>query len=476
MQESFNESVSFEEEEEELTSKPLIPIGTIDAEGRHYYGDITDIPAFAEQIRALLAQQLSDAKQCLLFNVRSIPDAVAFVRAGFLPELPTEEESNDYLPSYGEGVTTIAELNTLYLEDRLNGLTREEIKFWYTFAPTLPDLSDPDSDESLTLRQWPRWRYCTVAELIREAGETANSLPLLLFAPDRVYKRSKRPVTDMSIFRTPGASVINSTQIIPTDIYFKAELNGMEWQLVPVTRYAAGMSRGLYHGPSQSGGSFCGTFYYVELPPTYMSGEAPSSLTGNLESESSTYLAFRRALIARTKLVAMLQMEAMLGRHKTYIEGVTAPSEEEHIIHGFDESFLAYSLGYRDFAAGKKLSQLPRLPDDLMMTPLEVAAYTKEMDRHNKLHKISGPLQLYNRSFTEEEIARLPQRKRYMGQLLGFYASEDSFDRDLCLLGKELGYDIIVFTHMPGSHQIVTELVDVRDRTTSFDSLVYIAP
>ena len=57
---------------------------------------------------------------------------------------------------------------------------------------------------------------------------------------------SKRPKTDMFLFRTPGAT----NNFDPQKNY------------LPVTRYAEGMSRGLFFG--DLGNTFCGTFYYLE--------------------------------------------------------------------------------------------------------------------------------------------------------------------------------------------------------------------
>lgn len=63
--------------------------------------------------------------------------------------------------------------------------------------------------------------------------------------------------------------------------------------------------------------------------------------------------------------------------------------------------------------------------------------------------------------------------KKYEGRILG-YAKEDKLDQPICILAKEKGFDVVIFEFMVGSHQIVTEILDVRDRGTSFRHLAYL--
>ena len=74
----------------------------------------------------------------------------------------------------------------------------------------------------------------------------------------------------MLLFR----SVFNRT-IRRADIHFNTvTLDGEDWRVLPVTRYAAGMSKGLFYETQRPEGT-CGTFYY-------------------LEPESTTYLAYKK--------------------------------------------------------------------------------------------------------------------------------------------------------------------------------------
>lgn len=79
-----------------------------------------------------------------------------------------------------------------------------------------------------------------------------------------------------------------------------------------------------------------------------------------------------------------------------------------------------------------------RLPSDLMMTGAE-----------------------YNSVYTSDDY------KLYVGKKLGLYAVEDYLDQILCKIAKLHGYDVIILTHMVGSHQVVTEVLDTRNDSFS---------
>ena len=66
------------------------------------------------------------------------------------------------------------------------------------------------------------------------------------------------------------------------------------------------------------------------------------------------------------------------------------------------------------------------------------------------------------------------QDRHYAGQYLHLYAAEDELDQPLCILGRKHNIDIIILENMVGSHLIITEILDTRDRMDSFSSLLYI--
>ncbi len=53
-----------------------------------------------------------------------------------------------------------------------------------------------------------------------------------------------------------------------------------------------------------------------------------------------------------------------------------------------------------------------------------------------------------------------------------FYASEDTLDQILATSFSDLGINVVMFTHMAGKTRFVSEVLDTRARSVSFDSLV----
>jgi len=88
------------------------------------------------------------------------------------------------------------------------------------------------------------------------------------------------------------------------------------------------------------------------------------------------------------------------------------------------------------------------LPADLLMSPEEVSKYQGKV-----------------------LISNVSDKKRYAGVLLGLYSVEDYLDQKLCKVARDRGYDIVILRSMVGCRQIVTEILDCRDREVSFSNL-----
>jgi hypothetical protein len=195
-------------------------------------------------------------------------------------------------------------------------------------------------------------------------------------------------------------------------------ISGVTWNVIPVTRYGSGMSRGMYHKDTSN--QYCGTFYYSE-------------------PESTTYLAYMTSRTYFNKTDALIKLGEEFG--KNYI----------------DQS---------DIDSGVNLHLSGKLPQDLMMTPIE---YTEFM-----LRKIGeGYYPDNQRKYSMEEARSVPNIPHYVGDQFGLYAQEDPYDQEVCLAARENGIQLIILTNMVGSHQVVTEILDTRDRKESFRSLIY---
>jgi hypothetical protein len=265
------------------------------------------------------------------------------------------------------------------------------------------------------------WYYSTLETHKINGIQFAVSFPLLYLAPHLVYNGSKRPKNDMSMFRGPLSLVINSENIINNTVNISEDV----WNVIPVTRYGRGMSKGMYYQDASTDDivdivdivdTFCGTFYYYE-------------------PESTTYLAYKTS--------------------RTYFNKTTAAIK---LGEEFNEDFSEYipqNISLMEHINGN-------LPSDLLMTPKELSEFIVK----NKLWNKGLSLQNY------DKISPIP---RYVGMdaSLKLYSSEDGLDQILCNMGKKYGIDIIIFTHMVGSYQVVTEILDTRDRMESFKSLIY---
>lgn len=278
------------------------------------------------------------------------------------------------------------------VEDFLAGMTLDEIMYWSKTRPSFFKIfSKLVNGEKL--RKWEDrfkyWIYPTQEFVRKKALKKADSFYLLMLFPDLVYKESKRPITTMENFKVPDYLKLDEQ---PSGD--KISLEGKEYFVSPVTRYAKGMSRGLYYKTGND--NFCGTFYYFE-------------------PESTTYLLYENPLIGKTK----------------------------------SEVFLSL-VGDDDRWPEEKI-----LAQDYIDKPWYNEIFETGLIRTAEINgKVS---------------------KKYIGKELG-YAKEDKLDQPICTLAKEKGFDVVIFKFMVGSHQIVTEVFDVRDRGTSFRHLAYLSP
>jgi len=193
----------------------------------------------------------------------------------------------------------------------------------------------------------------------------------------------------------------------------KVLLDGEAWNVIPVTRYAQGMSRGLFFQQTpETRPSFCGTFFYHEPDPA-----------------CSTLLAYKTSFRAFNKTDAMQKLGLL------------------NLTNPFDYDIYHETIKH---IAGV-------YPRDLRLTPLEAATL------------------MLNEDIDDRGVAsKLPQIPHYAGEYLELYAIEDVFDQSLCIGARQAGYDVVILENMVGSFQVVTEILDTRSREESFRHLVYI--
>lgn len=323
----------------------------------------------------------SQAEDQFIYPIGYVYDPEVMIKYGFLPT------SIDLDMAFSEYVT---------------GTDIDTIRFWY---------GESEVNKLLDLNYEPRWSFKTLESHKHNGITSAFSLPLILYAPELVYKGSKRPITDMALFRSPFNLKIKRSDIINNII----NINGENWKVIPVTRYSKGMSRGLYY--KQNENEYCGTFYYYE-------------------PESTTLLAYKSSRSFFNKYIAIKALNSKLLNSKL----LNNPEIEQNLTN--NQVFQAHINGI--------------LPRNLMLTPSEYVRFARQ---YGLFHNSRVPIN---------------ETKHYVGKLLSLYALEDSFDQPLCEAGKHNNLDIIILESMTGSHQIVTEILDTRARADSFKSLIYI--
>ena len=335
-------------------------------------------------IDVLYDECMNHESEVVRLSVVSIYDPKEFVRAGFLPDV--------------EGSIKPRELLEVVVQYVL-GMPFSVIEFLYgkDYVYVMEEFPWKRKEVNMT------WYFYKISYYQKEGAHYGGSPGLILYAPNLLYK-SMRPITDMSMFRGPGSRTVSKNKIVNN----KLMIDGIGWNAVPVTRYAAGMSKGLYY-EGGNGNKYCGTFYYNE-------------------PQSNTLLVYNTSRTFFNKTQAMFQLLPAWRR-----EGA---------------QFISDHPKLRDHMEGF-------LPPDLRMTAQD---YYEEypVDAKRRISGISSDIPLY------------------LGKKLGLYALEDNFDQYICDAARALNVDIIILTHMVGSHQVVTEILDTRDRNDSFKSLVYI--
>ena len=370
-----------------------------------------------------------------------------------------------------------------------------------------------------------RWEYGTTEYYVKQGLHMARSLPLLMRAPELLYPGSRRPQNDMAMFRGPRSPTVSPEELEPAAVV--GFPSAMRWKgreddtiLLPVTRYAVGMGGSLYYAGDGEGvvalgapatEKWCGTFYYAE-------------------PESTTLLRLQRCLVARNKVAAVhaLEVWAELPISPLLDMFDTATNYEPHHLafqhpwlpagaqERLDKDIRYYNEHVEDYEA-----LLARQPGDKETPEIQRARQELDLLRPNTLEYFPGARAPFRQSrlpwspavaeyllrvaegVTTKEIPRdlqmtpgdvyeaiaMPEwsarsimalgedelnGRRYAGRRLHMYATEDFLDQYLCELAHTAGYDVVLLEGIPGYHQVVAEVLDVRPRVDSFDALVYV--
>lgn len=269
----------------------------------------------------------------------------------------------------------------------------------------------PSYREIQTISKYMVWEYIPMNILKSWSISTCRSMPLMLRAKDMVYPGSNRVKTDMSSFRTCSNHTISKSDIVwGHDRRDHLIIKVATITLGDDTFYAVPVTR---YVVGMSGGLYFGS-------------DRPSDTCGVFyyyDEDSTTLLAYKTSHRGFNKTDAI----RLLGTNEPWATN----------------NLMRHSTG--------------DLPRDLVITIGELAT-------------IKGKQQLLKGA--PHNIVSMDV---YAGMSLGgLYAEEDELDQSLCLRAREKGYDIVILDSMPGSRQVVTEILDTREMSISYRSLVYI--
>lgn len=315
------------------------------------------------------------------------------------------------------------------------------------------------TDSSVNLREGMYFEARSFESAKRLAIENCFSGSLKYTNPEMMY-RSGRPRTDMSIFRLPFSLQSPGIKNSPHNGYV---VEGGEFHYIPVTRYASGMSRGLYYNDYSEDSTeeenfktdYKGTFYYHE----------PESTTF-LAVKGDRYAVYFNKLHAYISLIDLQKdRRKILFHHGEYV--FTNPLVYAHLIGVLPEDLKMTMAEIKGIADKKWTIPYTLFKEEMLKLPpkewpTEVHGYLGQSETFDPLSRLDIPKDLLE-----------DQKKYYTGHALKMYGAEDRFDQDLCHLAIKKGLDILIFTHMVGSHHVVTEVLDTRDRINSFKSLVF---
>jgi hypothetical protein len=272
--------------------------------------------------------------------------------------------------------------------------------------------------------------YATIEGWMDYAKRTSIVMPIFLFAPNKLYA-SGNLKTDMAMFQQVTSSKYSSVKQ-ETPITFQVTVGEKVLLGVPVIRHAVEPFKGLFYDQSDETylkNSFCGTFYYRE-------------------KESNVYLLYEKGMKFKNKYEAA----------KVLLGVPDARAIRPKIARNYYENLESFPY------------------PDLMMTPREYFYHIRDdemlqemladiQDDHVKQLNTSDLFDLYNNP--------VPDEKYYVGAVLQIAGVDEVYDQDLCIVAALKGIDVLVFYEMVGSHKFQIEVLDCRDRITSFDNLSY---
>jgi hypothetical protein len=251
-------------------------------------------------------------------------------------------------------------------------------------------------------------------ELVDE-GYDAN------FVYNALRYRSGRPVTDITAITKPMSKKFWNAGDLTRAVPYRdntttiADIpNGMYGTLLlPIVRYEAGMSRGLYYETAQ--GNYCGTYFYFE-------------------PGSGFYLESYKTLIASNKMSAAVYLGIPVVR--TYITDAILWLKSKGLFQqpGYEDPLIPYLAEF-----GYKVKGMTG--EEFMMMLVQDALLVDDTNYKTAMHS--------------------------------HYQLEDALDQPICLAGREQGIDCILFKYVTTKTRVISEILDNRPRDICYANILY---
>lgn len=259
------------------------------------------------------------------------------------------------------------------------------------------------------------WKLYTLDDAKREGIEKCNSMPLIMLSkyPDQyIYPISKRPKNNMDMYNT-----ITNLSVLDTEIHVDDSLPG------PISHYMV-----------------VDSVRWTLIPVTrYSAGMRRSLFYSDSDQNTDVYCGTFYYLERDSKTYLRVnpnRIHISFNKSTAY-EEITGISKSQILSISDAEMYL------EDHINGT-------LPSDLIMTPSDYCDYNIEKLPPN-----------------------VSQTPHYTGVKLELYGAEDSFDQVICEAAREKDIDVVLLMRMIGSHGVVSEVLDTRNRDESFSSLLF---
>lgn len=268
--------------------------------------------------------------------------------------------------------------------------------------------------------------------------------------PTSFYSGSKRPVNSMTNLRQSPYLIIDLSKFPANVLKSGAPFKLHNQYYVPVVRYSLGMSNGCYFDLDQKNTQYLGTFYYWE---------PESNIYLNMGSKFEYFNSkIECAVFLKTKL---LTLDQHMDRPDIDLDMISK------IYHDLD--YFLQRI-YKEL-----IENLYKYYEEESMIFEKRLGYDEPDEEELEDNLISD----FYRIYANKEPKFLPISTEYTSTISGeymkklFYAAEDELDQCIAKALAFYNYDVVILGKMAGNYRIVSEVLDVRSRTTSLSSLCW---